>query len=160
MFSHHAVGKNPLCGDALEIFLATAETSQPTLTTQQVHDAELSKHDVDPPKDAEPYRIEDAFFDGSGCALMTASASILMTILEGASIVQAQAYVADFLWQLEQRVLREPDPAPCLPESFAEEITALLAVRAHPARIKCVSLPWMACWAALEQNSNTISTEA
>ena len=122
-----ADGHNPLCGDRLTVWL---------------------KMNGD--------RVEDVRFEGKGCAISTASASLMTEAIKGkdrASIDQLFTKVHTLL--TDQAAVPSPDLG---------KLAALSGVREFPARVKCASLCWHTLNAALEQNSPaaappTISTE-
>jgi len=120
--SHHAEGNNPLCGDRL------------CLTLRLKGD-----------------RIEDIRFEGSGCAISTASASLMTEAVKGkdrSSVRQLFERVHALLTQLDGA----PDPA-------LGKLAALSGVREFPARVKCASLCWHTLNAALASSAATVSTE-
>jgi nitrogen fixation protein NifU and related proteins len=122
--NHRAEGNNPLCGDRL------------TLAVRLEGD-----------------RIEDIRFEGSGCAISTASASLMTEAVRGkdrASIRQ--------LFERVHALLTQPDAAP---DAALGKLAALSGVREFPARVKCASLCWHTLNAALASNSGaaTVSTE-
>lgn len=120
--THHAEGNNPMCGDELEVFLRVVDG-----------------------------RIEEVTFQGQGCAISRASASLLTEMLAGKSIGEAEAAGADVL-----ELLRSSDRQMDLAEHG--DLAALAGVRQFPARIKCATLAWHAAEAALHGDSEA-STE-
>lgn len=117
-----ARGVNPLCGDRLTVFV----------------------HLVDD-------RIEDVSFEGSGCAISVASASLMTEALIGKSEAEAQ-----MLFGRMHDLLTAGEPA--VDEASLGKLAALSGVRAFPSRVKCASLCWHAVKAALDDN-DTASTE-
>ncbi|WP_290649061.1 Fe-S cluster assembly sulfur transfer protein SufU [Aquisalimonas sp.] len=113
--THHAHGYNPLCGDSIELTLDVREGV-----------------------------IAAIGFQGESCAIATASASLLTTALEGASVDEAVCLMTAFRDALAGR--SSPVPA---------ELKPLLAVRRFSSRIKCASLPWASLEAALAGESRT-----
>lgn len=120
--SHRAEGHNPLCGDQVEVRLQVVD-------------------DV----------IREAAFQGEGCAICTASSSLMTEVVTGLSATQAQKVFDDF-----HRMLAGDAPERLLPEGA--KLTALAGVRDYPSRIKCASLPWHALKAALA-HENVATTE-
>jgi nitrogen fixation NifU-like protein len=117
-----ADGHNPLCGDRLTVSL---------------------KMDGN--------RVEDVRFEGKGCAISTASASLMTEAIKGkdrAAIDQLFTKIHTML--TDQSVVASPDLG---------KLAALSGVREFPARVKCASLCWHTLNAALEQDGGTISTE-
>lgn len=120
----HVEGDNPLCGDRLEVFV---------------------KLDGD--------RIEDVSFQGSGCAISVASASLLCERLVGATVADAEALIEGL-----HDLLISPDAEP--DEEALGKLAALAGVRQYPSRIKCATLSGHALKAALHgDKSDTVSTE-
>ncbi len=92
-------------------------------------------------------RIEEVRFHGFGCVISRASASIMAMTLEGRS----RSHAFERIESLRRAVL-EGEP----PDGLPFDVQALLGVREHPSRIKCVLLPWQAAAAAL--NGETAAT--
>jgi nitrogen fixation NifU-like protein len=124
--SHTAQGHNPLCGDRVTVFVSL---------------------DGD--------RIADVSFDGRGCAISTASASLMTEILKGKTLAEAQALFATF----RATVMGEGDetPPPGL-EDEMDRLAPLAGVKSYPARVKCATLAWHAFEAALKGGA-TVKTE-
>jgi nitrogen fixation protein NifU and related proteins len=127
--THLARGHNPLCGDRVTVYLAV-----------------------------EGDRIADVSFEGRGCAISTASSSLMTEVLKGKSIADARKLFAQF----HARVTG--DAAGEAPESLEEDIERLeplTGVRAYPVRVKCATLPWHAFEAALKSGlaGETVKTE-
>ena len=120
--SHTAEGNNPLCGDQL------------TLTV-------LMDGDV----------VRDVRFDGHGCAISTASASLMTEALKGLSASDAKALFASFHAMLtgEQQAT----------DAALGKLEVLAGVREFPTRIKCATLAWHALLAALNEEKRPITTE-
>ena len=118
----HADGHNPLCGDRLTVSLRMSGD-----------------------------RIEDVRFDGSGCAISTASASLMTEAVKGkdrAAVGQLFAKIHALLTQQD-----------ATPDSGLGKLAALSGVREYPARVKCASLCWHTLNAALDKGAATVSTE-
>jgi len=120
--SHHAEGNNPLCGDHLSLAL---------------------RLDGD--------RIADIRFEGSGCAISTASASLMTEAVKG----KDRAAVRQ-LFEEVHALLTKPD-APAA--AALGKLAALSGVREFPVRVKCASLCWHTLNAALAANAAPVSTE-
>jgi nitrogen fixation NifU-like protein len=119
--SHSAEGYNPLCGDRLMLYLKLADG-----------------------------RIEDVSFQGAGCAISKASASMMTDVLKGRTIAEANALFDRF-----HRMVTTP------PDQGVEDmgkLSSLAGVREFPIRIKCASLAWHTLKAAMK-NEHRISTE-
>jgi nitrogen fixation protein NifU and related proteins len=117
-----ADGHNPLCGDRLHLSL---------------------KLDGD--------HIQDLRFEGKGCAISTASASLMTEAVKGKSRAAIGA-----LFEKVHALLTSQDAA--APPELGK-LAALSGVREFPARVKCASLCWHTLNAALDQSGATISTE-
>ena len=118
----HADGHNPLCGDRLSVFV---------------------KMDGD--------RIEDLKFEGKGCAISTASASLMTEAVKG----KDKAAVGHLFEQVHNLLTQQEAPAG--PE--LGKLAALQGVREFPSRVKCASLCWHTLNAALDRGASTVSTE-
>lgn len=111
--THKADGYNPLCGDKLTVFLEVAGG-----------------------------RVESVTFVGSGCAISTASASLMTESLEGRTVAEARA-----LFEKVHELLTAPD------EPSTEglgKLAVFSGVREFPMRVKCASLAWHTLKAALD----------
>jgi nitrogen fixation NifU-like protein len=119
-----AEGANPLCGDQIKL------------------EVELAGD-----------RIADIGFQGSGCAISQASASLLTGAVQGKSTADAQ--------ELFRQVHAMLTSAPGTPVDTAKlgKLAALAGVRQFPVRVKCASLPWHTLRAALGSAAEPVSTE-
>jgi len=117
-----ADGHNPLCGDRLSVFV--------------VLDGE---------------RVADIRFEGKGCAISTASASLMTEAVKGKDRAAIRA-----LFDKVHALLTRADAAP---DGALGKLAALSGVREFPVRVKCASLCWHTLNAALEHGAATISTE-
>lgn len=118
--SHQAEGYNPLCGDRLTLRLKLAGGV-----------------------------IEDARFEGVGCAISTASASLMTEALKGLAAAQAEALFSAF-----HAMLTGDGPVAGL-----GKLETLAGVREFPTRIKCATLAWHTLRAALHADRQPVSTE-
>ena len=122
--SHQAQGFNPLCGDKLTVYLEL--------------DGET---------------IRDISFEGSGCAISVASASLMTEALKGRTVAQADEYFHQIHALLTGQ---EPQPEP----AALGKLAALGGVRQFPSRVKCASLCWHAVRSALAEDDHLhVSTE-
>lgn len=122
--THTAEGINPLCGDKLKMYLRVADEN-----------------------------ISEAMFEGSGCAISVASASLLTDAVTGHSTAYAQAFLAAV-----RRLFSSAEQQ--APADFdIGKLKALQGVREFPARIKCATLAWHALDAALNKKSTPATTE-
>ncbi len=127
--SHFAHGHNPLCGDRVTVYL-----------------------------DIEGNRIKDVSFEGRGCAISTASASLMTEVLKGKTLEEAKELFAAFHAEVMG------GEAPTMPEALQddfERLAPLEGVKAYPARVKCATLAWHAFEAALKNGAvgATVKTE-
>ena len=120
--THSAEGNNPLCGDKLHVFVEM-------------------KDDV----------IRDIRFEGSGCAISTASASMMSEAVKGRSRAEAAALFASVHGMLTRHDA-SADPG-------LGKLAALAGVREFPMRVKCASLCWHTLNAALAGTAALVSTE-
>lgn len=111
---HTADGHNPLCGDEVSIYI-----------------------------NLENGTISDISFQGSGCAISKASASLMTTVLKGKSEAEAEEFFAKFRTLVTSDTGSEPDI-----EGLGK-LAVFSGVREYPARVKCASLAWHTMEAAL-----------
>jgi len=116
-------GFNPLCGDRLTLFL---------------------KMDGD--------KITDASFQGSGCAISTASVSLMTEIVKGKTETEAE----DLFHRFHQMTTGKEEEVNL--EAIGK-LAVLAGVREYPARVKCATLAWHTLDAALKNEQESISTE-
>ncbi|MDZ4314537.1 MAG: SUF system NifU family Fe-S cluster assembly protein [Azonexus sp.] len=120
--SHQAEGFNPLCGDRLTLRLKVVAGV-----------------------------IEEARFEGVGCAISTASASLMTEALKGLGASAAEALFAAFHAMLTGETLATP--------SSLGKLEVLAGVREFPSRIKCATLAWHTLHAALHSENQPVTTE-
>lgn len=119
-----ADGHNPLCGDRLTVFLRT--------------DGET---------------IEDVAFEGSGCAISTASASLMTESVKGKTVAEAEALARSF----RAMITGKAEEGPTVDD--LGKLEAFAGVAEFPTRVKCATLAWHTLQAALERRGEAISTE-
>ena len=119
-----AEGFNPLCGDRFTVHL---------------------KMDGD--------RIEDIRFEGNGCAISTASASVMTETLKGKTMEEAKALFASF----HDLVTGKTDGDASL--ATLGKLAVFGGVSEFPVRVKCATLSWHTTQAALDESGETVSTE-
>lgn len=122
--NHKLEGYNPLCGDKITLFL------------------EL-EHD----------RVKNVSFQGSGCAISTASASVMTESVKGKTLAEVEALFEVF----HQMVMGKPPAAGNAPE--LGKLVVFSGVSEFPARVKCAMLAWHTLHAALQGKGDTVSTE-
>ena len=119
-----AAGDNPLCGDRIRVYLRVANGV-----------------------------IEEARFEGNGCAISQASASLMTTAVRGKSPADALELFRAF----HRMVTSPPTAAP--DAGSLGKLAAFAGVRTFPARVKCANLAWHTLRAALEGEASAVSTE-
>lgn len=125
--THTAQGINPLCGDKLKVYFRVDDEG----------------------------RIRDARFEGSGCAISVASASLLTETVIGLTTERALDYFATMVRRLASREGgNEPKEAVEL-----GKLEALEGVKEFPTRVKCATLAWHALSSALKRRDEPVSTE-
>ena len=121
-----STGINPLCGDKLKIYISTHKDT-----------------------------IDKIRFEGVGCAISVASASMLTEILKDKSITEAKKIASSFIRELSSNTeLSENDFI-----KNNNELSILCVVKDFPTRIKCVNLSWQTFLSAFDDNIKITSTE-
>jgi len=120
-----ADGHNPLCGDQVTVFLKVREGL-----------------------------IEDVSFQGEGCAISMASASLMTEILKGKSPQEAEDLFGKFHDLVTEEVADKNLAGPSL-----GKLEVLAGVKAFPTRVKCATLAWHTLHAALEHKDEIVTTE-
>lgn len=115
-------GYNPLCGDKLTLYLKT---------------------------DGE--NINDIAFDGSGCAISVASASLMTDAMKGKSLVEAESLFNEF----HNLITTDSDAD----NEQLGKLAALAGVKAYPARVKCASLCWHTLHSVIQGGNASVQTE-
>ena len=127
-FNKDAKGHNPLCGDKVHLFLKLDENK----------------------------KVNDISFEGEGCAISMASASIMTDLMKGKSEKEAKEIIEKFL-----DMIREKDDvnSELLKEDEKIKLMSLGGVKNYPMRVKCATLSWHALSSALEDFQKDVSTE-
>ena len=125
--THSAEGVNPLCGDKLKMYFRLDDAG----------------------------RIHDARFEGSGCAISVASASLLMETVIGLTRERALAYFAAMV----ERLAGRGGDGSGIGENELGKLRALEGVKEFPTRVKCATLAWHALNSALHEEQAPVSTE-
>ena len=127
--NRHADGHNPLCGDRIHVSLRV-----------------------------EGDRVEDISFQGAGCAISTASASMMTEAVKGKPVAEIQQLFESF-----HGMVTGKDPVDDKGGSGDEidlgKLEALQGVREIPIRVKCATLAWHTLQAALKDQTTPVSTE-
>lgn len=119
-----AVGHNPLCGDKLHLYLKV--------------DGGV---------------VKEVGFEGSGCAISTASASMMTDAVKGKTQAEVEALFERFHDLVTGKLPADADL------SWLGKLAVFSGVREYPARVKCASLCWHTLRAALEESKGTVATE-
>ena len=120
--SRTAEGVNPLCGDRLTVYV-------------QIDNGVIT----------------DVSFEGLGCAIAIASASLMTESVKGKTVAEADALFA--------RVQRMIGASPDATVDELGELSALAGVRRFPVRVKCATLPWQALRVAAASGDQLVTTE-
>ena len=127
-YSHEAKGYNPLCGDKVHVYLKLNEKK----------------------------KIEDASFEGSGCAISTASASIMTDLVKGKEESEVKEIVKDFLGMIK---VNPSLNSKNLKEDEKTKLMCLSGVKQYPMRVKCATLSWHTLTSGIDNNQKEINTE-
>ena len=127
-FNKDAKGNNPLCGDNVHIYLKLDEKN----------------------------KVEDISFEGSGCAISMASASIMTDLIKGKEELEVKEIVNDFLGMIrENPELKSKN----LKEDEKTKLMCLSGVKQYPMRVKCATLSWHTLTSAIDNTQEEINTE-
>ncbi len=123
--NHTAEGHNPLCGDHVSVHLRV-----------------------------ENGMIQDVGFEGDGCAISTASASLMTEALKGKSETDAKVLFD----RIHDALMADGVTSQQVTESLGK-LAVLLGVKEYPMRVKCATLPWHTLQAALKRFDEPVTTE-
>jgi len=121
--NHSAEGRNPLCGDQLTVYLKLEDDA-----------------------------VTDVAFEGTGCAISKAAASMMTQAVKGKSKEQAENLFNEFHSMVTGELNEETD------ENSLGNLKIFAGVREFPVRVKCATLPWHTLHAALNKQDQ-VSTE-
>ena len=128
-FNKDAKGYNPLCGDKVHVFLKLNENK----------------------------KIEDISFEGSGCAISMASASIMTDLVRGKEEKEAKDLIKDFLDMIKEK----PElVTKSLSEDEKTKLMSLSGVKQYPMRVKCATLAWHTLTSAINNSQEEINSES
>ena len=127
-FNKDAKGNNPLCGDNVHVYLK--------LNGQKI--------------------VEDISFEGSGCAISMASASIMTDLIKGKNEHEAKEIIEDFLGMIKENPKLKSE---YLGEDEKTKLMCLSGVKQYPMRVKCATLSWHTLISAMEDDGKQVSTE-
>ena len=127
-FNKDAKGHNPLCGDKVHVYLKLDENK----------------------------KVHDISFEGQGCAISMASASIMTDLVKGKEENEVKEIITDFL-----QMIKEKDQLnnKILGENEKTKLMCLSGVKKYPMRVKCATLSWHTLISAIDNNHEEINTE-
>jgi len=127
-FNKDAKGHNPLCGDKVHVYLKLNENK----------------------------KVEDISFEGSGCAISMASASIMTDLVRGKEEYEVKEIVEDFLAMIKENPeLKSKN----LKEDDKTKLMCLSGVKQYPMRVKCATLSWHTLTSAINNTQEEINSE-
>lgn len=121
--THHAHGDNPLCGDELDLYIKVKDN-----------------------------RVVDVGFTGAGCAISTASASLMTERLIGMTLEETEELFKHVHKTLTTETQDEST-------ELLGKLTVLTGVKEYPMRVKCATLAWHTMHAALAESGSVVTTE-
>ena len=127
-YSHEAEGYNPLCGDKVHVYL----------------------------KSDNEKKVESLTFEGEGCAISLASASIMTELIKGKSFEDTKEIMDAFLNMIKNTSEIRSNH---LDEDQKTKLMSLSGVKQFPMRVKCATLSWHTLVSAIENKKEEINTE-
>ena len=127
-FNKDAKGHNPLCGDKVHLFLKLDENR----------------------------KINDISFEGEGCAISMASASIMTDLMKGKNESEVKEIISKFLDMIKEK---DDIKSELLKDDEKMKLMSLGGVKNYPMRVKCATLSWHALTSALEDFQKEVTTE-
>ena len=127
-YSHEAKGYNPLCGDKVHVYL----------------------------KSDNKKKVEGLTFEGDGCAISVASASIMTELIKGKSFDEVKEIMNAFLNMIKNTSEIQSNH---LDEEQKTKLMSLSGVKQFPMRVKCATLSWHTLVSAIENKKEEINTE-
>ena len=127
-FNKDAKGHNPLCGDKVHLFLKLDENK----------------------------KVDDISFEGEGCAISMASASIMTDLMKGKSETEAKEIISKFLDMIKEK---DDINSNLLKSDEKIKLMSLGGVKNYPMRVKCATLSWHALSSALDDFQKEVTTE-
>ena len=127
-YSHEAKGYNPLCGDKVHVYL----------------------------KSDNEKKVESLTFEGEGCAISLASASIMTELIQGKSFEETKEIMDAFLNMIKNTSEIRSNH---LDEDQKTKLMSLSGVKQFPMRVKCATLSWHTLVSAIENKKEEINTE-
>ena len=127
-YNKDAKGNNPLCGDNVHVYLRLNENK----------------------------KVEDIAFEGHGCAISMASASIMTDMVRGKEEKEVKEIVTDFLGMIKEKDSLETN---ILKDDEKTKLMSLSGVKQYPMRVKCATLSWHTLTSALDNSDQIVKTE-
>ena len=127
-YNKDAKGNNPLCGDNVHVYLRLNENK----------------------------KVEDISFEGHGCAISMASASIMTDMVRGKEEKEVKEIVTDFLGMIKEKDSLETN---ILKDDEKTKLMSLSGVKQYPMRVKCATLSWHTLTSALDNSDQIVKTE-
>jgi len=127
-FNKDAKGNNPLCGDNVHVYLKLDENK----------------------------KVHDISFEGSGCAISMASASIMTDLLKGKTEKEVKEIVEDFLGMIKENPNLKTN---LLKDDEKTKLMCLSGVKQYPMRVKCATLSWHTLVTAIDKDNTEANTE-
>ena len=127
-FNKDAEGYNPLCGDKVHIYLKLNEKK----------------------------KVEDISFEGQGCAISMASASIMTDLVKGKEEFEVKEIISDFLDMIKEKDELSNN---ILHNDEKTKLMCLSGVKQYPMRVKCATLSWHTLTSAINNFEEEINTE-
>ena len=127
-YNKDAKGNNPLCGDNVHVYLRLNENK----------------------------KVEDIAFEGHGCAISMASASIMTDMVRGKEEKEVKEIVTDFLGMIKEKDSLETN---ILKDDEKTKLMCLSGVKQYPMRVKCATLSWHTLTSALDNSDQIVKTE-
>ena len=127
-YNKDAKGHNPLCGDDVHIYLRLNENK----------------------------KVDDITFEGKGCAISMASASIMTEMVRGKEEIEVKEIITDFI-----NMIKEKDELSnnILNEDEKTKLMCLSGVKQYPMRVKCATLSWHTLTSSIDRTQNEINSE-
>ncbi len=127
-FNKDAKGHNPLCGDSVHVYLKLDNKN----------------------------KVEDVTFEGSGCAISMASASIMTDLIKGKEENEVREITNDFLGMIK---INPNLKSKNLNDDEKTKLMCLSGVKQYPMRVKCATLSWHTLISAIDNKNEEINTE-
>tara|TARA_B100000686_G_scaffold220914_1_gene228018 strand:+ start:18 stop:488 length:471 start_codon:yes stop_codon:yes gene_type:complete len=128
-YNHDAKGYNPLCGDKVHIYLKLDDEK----------------------------KVENLTFEGEGCAISLASASIMTELVKGKTFVETKDIMNSFLDMIKNTSEIQSNH---LDDDQKTKLMSLSGVKEFPMRVKCATLSWHTLVSAIERKKEEVNTEA